>query len=137
MSDPRIWQEATERWPGYNEQSWAARFESLNNLYEMRSFEMTVMAQSHAARIRALEAAVVEARAKALEEAAVIADQYAEIGFEMAGDTILLDPCLRGKGFTPENIETSNGLQTKGAIFAGRAHAAQDIATRLRALVGE
>ena len=76
-------------------------------------------------------------RTDALEEAAKLADMFAEECFAMAQDTILLDPVLSGKSLAEEAIKRSYGLQTEGLIYSSRAHAAQNIAAAIRELKKE
>jgi len=73
-------------------------------------------------------------RAAILEEAAKIADLYADEHFTMAGDTILADPILRGKPATETNVHESRLQQLYGAGHSHAAHAAQHIAAAIRAL---
>lgn len=68
------------------------------------------------------------------DAAAQVADMYAEENIEMAGDSVLTDPCLSGKGFTPENIKTSESRMIDGCIHSSMYHAATNIAAAIRAL---
>lgn len=83
---------------------------------------------------QALADARAEGRREGVEAAAKVADLYADVNIEQAGDTILLDPCLNGDGFTPENLRASESLIVDGCVHASRFHAAQDIASAIRAL---
>lgn len=68
------------------------------------------------------------------ERCAKVADLYAETNLEAAGDTIFLDPILRGKGFSAENMATSDQLTIDGCIHSSMHHAAKNIAAAIRAL---
>ena len=72
------------------------------------------------------------ARAEALEEAARIADFYAEENFRLAQDTILIDPVLRNRDLSPGALAISDRLQSDGHMHASMAHAAQHIAAAIR-----
>lgn len=72
------------------------------------------------------------ARREGMEAAARIADEYASVNREIAGDSILLDPVLRGRGFTPQNVAESERQQINGTIHSAMFHAAQNIATAIR-----
>lgn len=73
-------------------------------------------------------------RIKGLEEAAKVADAYAETNMEMAGDSILLDLVLHGGGFTKADLKRSEELQLDGTIHSSMFHAAQNIAEAIRNL---
>ncbi len=74
----------------------------------------------------------MEERTSALEEAACIADMYAEENFRLAGDTILTDPVLRNHDLSAAALAVSERLQTEGHMHASMAHAAQHIAAAIR-----
>jgi len=73
-------------------------------------------------------------RLACLEEAAKVCDTYAHVNFETAGDAVLLDPVLRGQGFTPENVEQSQQHQTDMLIHTSYFHAGQHLAAAIRAI---
>lgn len=73
-------------------------------------------------------------RRAALEEAAKIADAYASVNIEAAGDTILLDPVLSGRDRSPEAFDKSRELTIEGCIHSSMYHAAKNIAEAIRAL---
>lgn len=73
-------------------------------------------------------------RREAFEEAAKLCDFYGEERLTLAGDTVLLDPCLGGKGFTPENIAVSERLSVEGCVHSASYHAASQLAAHIRAL---
>ena len=58
-----------------------------------------------------MEKFVRNIRSEERERCAKIADLFAEENMEMAGDSIILDPVLAGKGFTEKNMERSRGCQ--------------------------
>lgn len=70
----------------------------------------------------------------AIEAAAKICDEYADVNIEAAGDSVLHDPCLSGKGFSPENVAISEKLMIEGCIHSSMFHAAQNIAETIRKL---
>lgn len=70
----------------------------------------------------------------AMEECAKIADAYAEENLRMAGDSVILDPCLGGHGFSPENIEESKKQMVNGCIHSSMYHAATNVAEAIRGL---
>jgi len=72
--------------------------------------------------------------ADGVEDAAKVCDAYVDVNFEQAGDSVLLDPCLHGKGFTPENVAASERLQMDGLVHSSQAHAGQHLATAIRRL---
>ena len=67
-----------------------------------------------------------------LEDAAKIADMWAEENFRLAGDTILHDPVLSGRDRSQSGFIASQDFQRDGFGHASRAHTAQDIATAIR-----
>ena len=73
-------------------------------------------------------------RGAILEEAARVADAYAEENRLMAQDTILLDPILSGGPLTAENIAATKDMAVTGCIHSSMYHAAQNIAAAIRAL---
>jgi hypothetical protein len=76
-------------------------------------------------------------RATAIRECAALARFYAEENLTLAGDSVLLDPVLHGKGFTPENIAISERLQIDGCIHSAAYHAGLHIEANILALIGE
>jgi len=76
-------------------------------------------------------------RVTAIREAAALARFYADENLEMAGDSVLLDPCLRGEGLTAENIARSKSLQITGCIHSAAYHAGRHIEANILALIGE
>lgn len=70
----------------------------------------------------------------ALEAAAKFCEFYGEERMTLAGDSVLLDPCLNGQGFTPENVRVSERLQIDGYINSASYHAAIQIAEHIRAM---
>lgn len=73
-------------------------------------------------------------RREAFEEVAKLCEQYGEINFEICSDGILMDPCLRGKGFSPENVQISNECSTMSTIHSAKYHACIELAEQIRAL---
>jgi len=70
----------------------------------------------------------------ALEAAAKVADAFAEENQRMATDTIMLDPMLNGEPVTSDAVRASKDLMIEGCIHSSMFHAAQNIATAIRAL---
>lgn len=70
------------------------------------------------------------AYARGMEAAAKIADDYADVNLEMAGDTILADPALRPG---PKDWAKTKELMTQGCIHSSMHHAAKNIAGAIRA----
>jgi hypothetical protein len=73
----------------------------------------------------------------AIRQAAALARFYAEENLTLAGDTVLLDPCLRGEGFSDENVRMSEKLQIDGCIHSAAYHAGMHIEANILALIGE
>lgn len=73
-----------------------------------------------------------EREARVREECAEIADQYASVNLEMAGDTILADPVLHGKR-DAASFEKSDALMVEGAMGSASYHTANYIAKAIRA----
>lgn len=71
---------------------------------------------------------------RAIEDAAEMADLWAIENFRLASDTIHLDPVLSGRAATVAAMAESEQLTLDGALYAARAHAAQDVARAIRAL---
>lgn len=69
-----------------------------------------------------------------LEQAAKVADDYAEENRRMAEDTIMLDPVLAGRPLTSVNLSRSKSMMIDGCIHSSMMHAAQNIAETIRAL---
>ena len=76
-------------------------------------------------------------RDAAIREAAALARFYAEENILLAGDTVLLDPCLRGEGFSAENMARSAKLQIDGCVHSAAYHAGMHIEANILALIGE
>lgn len=72
------------------------------------------------------------ARLEAFEEAAKIADTYAEVNIEAAGDTILLDPVFSGESRSAAAFAKSKDLMIEGCIHSSMYHAAKNIAEAIR-----
>lgn len=66
------------------------------------------------------------------ERCGQIADEYASVNIEAAGDTILHDPVLSGRDSSPEAFDKSRELGIEGAIHSAMFHAAQNIAAAIR-----
>ena len=81
---------------------------------------------------QAIASALRSARLAERERCAKVADLYAETNREAAGDTILHDPVLRGKGFTPEDVAKSEEMMIDGCIHSSMYHAAKNIAVAIR-----
>lgn len=94
--------------------------------------EMDVGTDTESAATR-IAAALKEAVEQERERCARIADEYADVNREAAGDTVLLDPCLRGDGFTRENIARSGDMAVDGCVYSAKAHAATELARFIRA----
>lgn len=75
-------------------------------------------------------------RAAVIEECAELADAFADENLRMAHDTLMLDPCLTGKGFSPENLEASRKKAIEGCVHSSMHLAAKNIAESLRKLDG-
>lgn len=73
-------------------------------------------------------------RNEALEEAAKLADLYAETTFDICTDNILMDPLLRGAPATEENIARSRECSINSTIHSAGYHAATHIAEQIRLL---
>lgn len=76
-----------------------------------------------------------EARKAALEEAAGICEQYAEVNMEICGDNIILDPVLRGEGFSEDNLKRSERHQNLSLIHSSKYHASTELAQAIRSAV--
>lgn len=73
--------------------------------------------------------------ARAMQEAAAkVADAYADANIEMAGDSVLTDPLLRGEPLTAENVKTSEARMIDGCVHSSMFHAAQNIAGAIRTI---
>jgi len=72
--------------------------------------------------------------ADAIEDAAKVAEAYTEVNFEAAGDSVLLDPVLRGKGFSAKNMAESERQQIAGLVHSSQAHAGKHLAAAIRLL---
>ena len=70
----------------------------------------------------------------ALKAAAKFCEFYAEERITLAGDSVLLDPCLSGQGFTQDNIAMSKQLQVEGLVTSSSYHAALQLAEHIRAM---
>lgn len=68
------------------------------------------------------------------EAAALVADAYADVNIEAAGDTLMADPVLRGAPVTADSITKSESLMIDGCVHSSMFHAAQNIAAAVRAL---
>ena len=79
---------------------------------------------------------MISARKHAFEEAAKIADFYAEENALLAGDMILMDPILSGRDATPAACAMSKALMMDRHMHVSMDHAAQYIAAAIR-LAGE
>lgn len=66
------------------------------------------------------------------ERCAKIADMFAEVNIEAAGDTILLDPVLSGRDRSDAACAVSEELRIDGCVHSAMFHAAQNIATAIR-----
>ena len=80
------------------------------------------------------EALLSSSRSDAIEEAARVADAYADENQRMAADTILIDPVLSGGPITTEAASRSKNLMVDGCIHSSMYHAAQNIAAAIRKL---
>lgn len=79
-----------------------------------------------------------------MEEAARVADAYAEENFAMATDSIMLDPILakgRAKilkyGTTEDDARLSAECEINGTIHSSMGHAARHIAEAIRSVLKE
>lgn len=75
-----------------------------------------------------------QARAEERERCAKVADEYAEVNLEAAGDSVLADPVLSGKSRTSEAFAKSKDLTIDGCIHSSMYHAAKNIAAALRSM---
>ena len=82
----------------------------------------------------ALRTAYEAGKAEERERCVALADDYATVNREIASDTILLDPVLRGRGLTPENVAEYERQQINGTIHSAMFHAAQNIAAAIRGI---
>lgn len=91
------------------------------------------------ARMEALQhiADLTKERDSAYERAALVADAYADANIELAGDSVLTDPLLRGEPLTAENVKASEARMVDGCVHSSMFHAAQNIAAAIRALPAE
>jgi hypothetical protein len=60
--------------------------------------------------------------------------KYGEINMQICGDNILIDPCLRGQGFSPDNIAISDHCSTLSTIHSSKYHACQELIAQIEAL---
>jgi ferredoxin len=74
------------------------------------------------------------AYARGVEDAARVADEYATVNLEMAGDTVLHDPVLSGRDRSDQGFAKSAEMQVDGTIHSAAYHAATNIAASIRAL---
>ncbi len=56
------------------------------------------------------------------------------MNFEAAGDSIILDPVISGRGVSEANIAESEKQRLAGMIHTSQAHAGNHIAAAIRAL---
>lgn len=77
-------------------------------------------------------AVLAAAREEERERCAKIADLYADVNIEAAGDTVLADHVLSGKGHAPDDFAKSQDLIIDGCIHSAMFHAAQNIAAKIR-----
>lgn len=73
----------------------------------------------------------------AIREAAALARFYAEENLTLAGDTVLLDPVLSGKGVGIDDILLSRKLMIDGCVHSAAYHAGLHIEANILALIGE
>lgn len=73
-------------------------------------------------------------RRRVIEECASVADEYAHVNMQMAGDTILHDPVLSGRDRSEVGFARSEEMRIEGAIHSAAYHAATNIAAALRAI---
>lgn len=73
-------------------------------------------------------------RREAFDEAARHAEKYGEINFEIVNDNILMDPLLRGKEWSDENVAISRDCSIQSTIHSSKYHACQELAEQLRAM---
>lgn len=73
-------------------------------------------------------------RLSVIEEAAKACEVYAEVNMEICGDNIILDPVLRGEGFSDENMARSESHQNLSLIHSSKYHAANELASLIRNL---
>lgn len=71
---------------------------------------------------------------RGLEEAAKVADAFADENIRMAQDTIVIDPILNGAAPTEDNIKLFKRNQIDGCVYSSMYHAAQNVAAAIRAL---
>jgi hypothetical protein len=74
-------------------------------------------------------------RTRALREVQAWVRQYGEINFEICGDNILMDPCLHGLGFSPENVAISNECSALSTIHSAKYHACEEIAGHIESMI--
>ena len=73
-------------------------------------------------------------RREAFEEAAQLAELYADTNMEICGDNILLDPLLRGGDWTEANMTRSGECTALSTIHSAAYHAGTHIAEQIRKL---
>ena len=79
--------------------------------------------------------AIATIRAETVAECAKVADMFADVNIEAAGDTILMDPIISGKRpVTAYDEALSKALTQEGGFRSSMFHAAQNIAAAIRAL---
>lgn len=74
-------------------------------------------------------------RKEAFEEAAKLAETYAEVNIEVCGDNIILDPLMHGEPWTPENVRKSKDCQILSAIHSAKYHAGMELAETIRRIL--
>lgn len=73
-------------------------------------------------------------REQALAEVVTLIREYGDINFQICSDNILIDPCLRGQGFTAENAAISDTCQMRSTIHSAKYHACQELIAQIEAL---
>jgi hypothetical protein len=73
-------------------------------------------------------------RREAFEEAAKAAERYGEINFEIVNDNILMDPLLRGQGWSEENVAISRDCSIQSTIHSAKYHACRELAEQFRGM---
>jgi hypothetical protein len=68
--------------------------------------------------------------AKVLE----LVEAYGDVNMEICGDGILMDPLLRGGGWTEENVALSDQCSTMSTIHSAKYHACQELLVQIAAL---
>lgn len=73
----------------------------------------------------------------AVDAVLALIEAYGEINMEACGDFILTDPCLSGKGFSPENVAISDRCTIMSTIHSSKYHACQELMEQIREMAAK